>query len=267
MWTLWGLYLNYREKEMSVYAAYGAFFLILSVFPALALLLGLLRYTSLDPADLMIALEPFLPDALQAQAWELILGAYHNTSRLGLSLSAVTALWSAGKGIHGLMRGMDRIYGIKNRRGWLRTRLLGAGYMVIFLLALLLTLVIQVFGNTILRFWQLHGSGGLMWWIPPANLRLILLLGLQTGIFCLLMMFLPGRNNGFRESIPGALLASLGWMAVSGAFSLYVERFSGYSSVFGSVYGMALGILWVYGCVTTVFLGAMVNRVLAERKG
>lgn len=224
----------------------------------MALLLGLLRYTRLQPADLMTLLEGYLPDPLEPEIWKLIRDAYENSSPLSLSVSALTALWSAGKGIHGLARGLNRIYGIERERSWLRTRLLCAVYMVFFLLALLLTLVLHVFGNTLARFWQLHGN--LPDWRAVAGLRFFLLLGLQTGLFSLMMMYLPEEKSRFRENFPGALGASLGWMGVSGAFSVYLEWFSGYGRVYGSVYGLAMGMLWVFACVVTFFLGALINE-------
>ena len=97
-------------------------------------------------------------------------------------------------------------------------------------------------------------------WRAVAGLRFFLLLGLQTGLFSLMMMYLPEEKSRFRENFPGALGASLGWMGVSGAFSVYLERFSGYGRVYGSVYGLAMGMLWVFACVVTFFLGALINE-------
>lgn len=261
MRKVWMLIRVFREEDISAYAAAATFFLMLSVFPALGLLLGILRYTQLQPADLMDLLGDFLPEALQIQVWDLIRDAYANTSRLVLSVSAVTALWSAGKGIHGLMRGLNRIYGISSRRSWFRTRIMCAVYMVFFLAVLMLTLVLHVFGGTLIRFQMVHGAPG-MFWAGLEKMRVVLLVGLQTGIFCLMMMYLPDENRSLRGSLPGALMASAGWMGVSKVFSLYVEGSSKYSITFGSVYGVALGMLWVYACVMTVFLGAAVNRIL-----
>lgn len=250
--------------EPTVYAAQACYFIILSAFPTLVLLLGLLRYTDLAPQDLMDLLGTFLPEALHVYAWRLIYGAYENTSRAVVSLSAVAALWSAGKGVHGVMKGLNNIYGVREQRGWLHTRLMCMVYMVLFILVLMLTLVIHVFGNTISEFLRHYDSNSILFWVDLVNVRFYLLIGAQTMLFCLLFMYLPGRDNGFRESLPGALLASLGWMGVSSLFSVYVKNFSGYSNIFGSVYGVALIMLWLYVCVSIVFAGAILNRILRD---
>lgn len=250
-----------RKLEISAHAAHACYFLVLSLFPTLVLLLGLLRYTPLQAADLMELVSGFLPTALQPYAWNLISQTYGRTSRMVLSASALTALWSAGKGIYGLMMGLNRINGVEEHRGWFRTRLLCAMYMVLFILVLLMTLVLNVFGNTISRLLQVQGVLA-RFWGDFAGFRFFLPVAAQSLLFCVMFMYLPGENNSFRESLPGALFASLGWMGISWVFSVYVERFSGYASLYGSVYAVAMSMLWLYLCVNAVFWGAVLNKAL-----
>ena len=119
-----------------------------------------------------------------------------------------------------------------------------AAYTLFFIAALVLTLVLHVFLEGRLVGFFLLAAG-------------------QTGLFCAMYMFLPGERRGFSESLPGALLASGGWMVFSGLFSWYVEHFSGLANVYGSVYALALGMLWLYGCVSIFFYGGVLNRLLA----
>lgn len=253
-----------KELEISVHGAHACYFIILSAFPTLVLLLGLLRYTSLEAADLMDLMEGFLPVALQPYAWDLISGTYANTSKVVISVSALTALWSASKGIYGLMKGLNSIYGVQEHRGWLHTRFMCVVYMVLFILVLLLTLVLHVFGNTIMEFLRFHGGESFWLWADLVNLRFFVLVGAQTLLFCVMFMYLPSKDNGFRESLPGALFSSVGWMSVSSLFSVYVEHFSGYTNIFGSVYAVALIMLWLYACISIVFYGALLNRILRD---
>ena len=230
-----------------VHAGYACFFLVLSLVPALVLVLGVLRVTALEAADLMVLAAGFLPDALEIYAWELISGVYGPSAQALLPLSALTALWSAGKGVYGLQQGLNAVCGTEDSRRWLSRRLACAVYTLLLIGALILTLVLHVFGRTLFPG-QLGGF--------------FLLAAGQTGLFCALFMFLPGRRSGFSESLPGALLGSGGWMVFSALFSVYVEHFSGLSHLYGSVYALALGMLWLYGCVSILFYGAALNRFL-----
>ena len=251
-----------QAMHISTHAAHACYFIVLAVFPTLVLMFGILRYTALMPEDLLDLLSGLLPDALLPHAWNLISGAYANTSKLVVSVSALTAIWSAGRGIYGLQEGLNAVYGIEEKRGWLRSRIICAAYTFLFVLVLLLTLVLNVFGNTLLRF--LRTAPGFWAWVDLADLRFFLLVLAQTLLFCAMFMFLPCKRRGFRESLPGALFSSFGWMSASSLFSLYVEFFPRYANVFGSVYAVALASFWLYVCVSIVFYGAVLNRILAQ---
>ena len=94
----------------------------------------------------------------------------------------------------------------------------------------------------------------------------ILLLALQTGVFMLMFAFLPNGRNKLLDTVPGALLSSLGWLAFSDLFSVYVERFASLSSIYGSVYTVALTMLWLYFCLGIIFFSAAVNQYLEDKK-
>lgn len=253
-----------RQMQIATHASHACYFIVLAVFPVLTLVLGLLRYTSLEAADLMDLVEGILPDALEPYIWRLISGTYDNTSKAVVSLSAVTALWSASRGVYGFVRGLNAVYGVKEDRGWLHTRCMSLVYTVLFLMVLILTLVLHVFGNTIEEWIHISGNNRLLWWSNIIDLGFFVLVAAQTLLFCAMFMFLPNRRNGFRESLPGALFGSLGWLTFSSLFSVYVENFSNYTNVYGSVYAVVLAMLWLYMCVSIVFYGGVLNRFLKE---
>ena len=254
-----------REMGIPAHAANAGYFIVLSVFPALVLLLSLLRYTDLDAGDLLALLEGFLPAALMDPAERLIVSTYAHTSTAMVGLSAVGMLWSASRGVYGLMTGLNRIYGVEEDRGYLRTRLIGMGYTVAFIAVLVLTLVLGVFGDWLLRALPGARSTFGRFLTEVVDLRFFLMLLLQTGLFTAMFMRLPNRKNSFSGSFPGAVLASVGWLAFSKGFSFYVEHFSGYSGIYGSVYAVALSMLWLYCCLSIVFYGGALNRLLMER--
>ena len=87
---------------------------------------------------------------------------------------------------------------------------------------------------------------------------------LQTALFTAMFMVLPNQRNGFGQSLPGAMLSSAGWLIFTRLFSYYVFYFSGYSNVYGSVYAVALSMLWLYFCVSIFFYGGALNKLLEE---
>lgn len=250
------------ELRISIYASHACYFMVLAVFPLLILLLGLLRYTGIQVDNLTALLDGFLPEVLMPGAERLILSTYYNTSGTVLSLSAVTALWSASRGVYGLLSGLNSVYETREDRGWFYTRWVCLLYTFAFLLVLVLTLVLHVFGTGLMEWIAQRGT--VLWRI--VNLRFFVLLFAQSALFTAVFTVLPNRKNRIRDSLPGALLASAGWLTFSDLYSLYVERFSDYASVYGSVYGVALSMLWLYCCVSIVFYGGALNHYLAEKR-
>ena len=234
--------------------------------PPALLLLSLLRHTPLQAEKLTELLSGILPDTLRQRAEELIVMTWDRASGIRTGLSGVTALWSASRGIYGVQKGLNAIYGVPEDRGWLRTRLISAVYTFAFLLMLILTLALHMFGTALLDLLEGMTGPGIPLMMKLIDLRFVLLMILQTGFFAVMFMVLPNRRNGFLESFPGALLAAGGWLIFSGLYSWYVEHFARLRDVFGSVYAVALSMLWLYCCMSIVFYAGGLNAVLAGRK-
>ena len=259
-----GLWQNIRILQIPLHAANTGFFLILSLFPALVLPLSIIRYTPLDVHSLLTFLEGIIPEALLPEMELLILSTYENTSGAVVSLSAATALWSASRGIYGLITGLNTIYQVAEHRSFLQVRLLSVLYTFAFLLVLLLTLVLHVFGTGLLELMAGSSIPFFRFLSGVVDLRFFLLVFLQTALFSAMFMALPNRKNSLGDSLPGAFLASIGWLVFSHLFSLYVEFFPTYSRIYGSVYAVALSMLWLYCCISIVFYGGILNRILMK---
>lgn len=252
--------------KIRVHSAYTSFFLVLSVFPLLVLLFGLLGYTSLGLEEVMELISAFVPEAFLPMVGRIISGAYENTSAMVLSISVVTALWSASRSVLGVMEGLNAVYDVKEDRHYLVTRTISVVYTFLFLLVILMTLVLHVFGHAIMDFLRMTTDPILLFLMELIDLRYVFLLVLQSVVFTLMYAFLPNRHNRQVASIPGAVVATLGWTVFSDLFSLYVEFYPNYANIFGSVYAAALAMLWLYICVKIMFYGAALNRWLMERK-
>ncbi len=259
------LIFNLTSLQIPVYAANACYFLAVAIFPALLLILASLRYTPLSATDLIRFLEDVLPGALMGAAESFIVSTYYNSSTTLLGVSAFAALWSASRGIYGILTGLNNVYGVREDRGWLTTRILSVGYTFVFLILLLVTLVVQVFGQSVMDRLVpdtplLRLAAGIIDW------RSIWLLVLQILAFTFIYMVLPNRRNRFWRSLPGAVVAAIGWQLFSGGFSFYVEgMLDSYTNIYGSVYTVAVGLLWLYCCMCILLFGGVLNRVLQPR--
>ncbi|MBE6925152.1 MAG: YihY/virulence factor BrkB family protein [Ruminococcaceae bacterium] len=255
-----------RPMRIAVHSAYTSFFLILSLFPMLVILFGVLAYTSLGLDEVVEMLDKILPSAFMPMAERLLAGAYENTSGAMVSLSAITALWSAGRGVRGLIGGLNAVHGVRENRHYLVTRSISMFYALLFVVVLVLSLVLHVFGRSIADYLRMTTNPFLIFLMDVMDWSFLLLLVIQTVLFTAMYAFLPNRHQRLIDSLPGAVVASLGWILCSNLFSLYVEYYPNYANIYGSFYAVALAMLWLYFCISIIFYGAALNRVLLEWK-
>lgn len=251
--------------NIPLHAANAGYFMVLSLFPALLLALSILRMTPLDAANLIAWLSEILPEPLQEAAEDLIYSTLLSAPGAMAGVSALTALWSSSRGIYGLLTGLNAVYGVSEDRGYLFTRSISVLYTFAFQLLLLLTLVLHVFGNTLIDFLRSIDRPAVIFLTDLLDLRFFLLVILQTLLFTLMYMVLPNRHNRFFSSLPGGLLSSIGWLVFSNLYSIYVAHFPSYANIYGSVYAVAVGMLWLYFCLSILFYGAALNRLLLSK--
>lgn len=253
--------------QISLHSAYTCFFLVLSLFPGLLLLLGILRYTAMEAADLMGILEGFLPEHLLPVAQSLVNASYRHSSGTVVTLSVLGTLYSASRGMFGIRNGLDAIYTPVHQHSYWGKRGFSILYNITFLLVLLLTMMLYLASTALIDYLWMTTHPLIMVLLRMIDLRAVLMLVLQTGLFAGMYALLPDQRNRFRKSLPGAALASVLWLVFSWLFSIYVEHFTVYTNIYGSVYALALGMLWLYFCISIFFYGGALNRYLAESIG
>lgn len=251
--------------RISIHSAYTSFFLVLSVFPTLVVLFNILAYLPLGYDEVIDLISQVVPKAFMPMIEKVVSGAYENTSGAMLSVSVITALWSAGRGVRGLLLGLNSVYGLKEDRSYLKTRGISMMYTFLFIIVLVLTLVMLVFGHTIMDYLRMTTNPLLLFLMDVFDWGFVLMMVLQTVLFSAMYAYLPNRKQSMLRSIPGALVASLGWVLCSNLVSIYVKYFPNYANIYGSFYAAALAMLWLYFCISIIFYGAALNRALLER--
>ncbi len=250
--------------QVPVYAGNATFFIVLAVFPALMLILSLLQFTPYTASDFTALLEEVLPDVLEPLIVYITDEMLSLNAGAVISITAITALWSASRGVLGVINGLNAIYGAAETRSYLFKRLLALIYMVMLIFAILLTLILYVFGQRIQSMItaKLPALTGLT--IFLMQFKYVVILGYLTLLFTLIFKVFPNQHTKFMYCVPGALLAALGWLGFSALFSIYVDHFSNYSRIYGSLTTIILTMLWLYFCMCILFFGGVINQYLAR---
>lgn len=262
---IYALVIWLKERKIPMHAANAGYFIVMAIFPALLLILSSIRLTGLQVDALLGMLHNVLPAALEDTVEELVISTFQNNSATVAGIAGLTALWSSSRGIYGLMQGLNAIYGVEEDRSYFYTRSISVVYTFMLQVVLLTTLVLHVFGNSIIELLLRINNPIIIFIVDYLDLRFFFLLILQSLIFTLMFMVLPNRKNSFLESLPGGVFASLGWLIFSNLYSVYVEVFPRYAVIYGSVYALAIGLLWLYICLSILFYGGALNCLLMRK--
>lgn len=265
MKTIYRLYLILRDfnwqmtkKNISAFAASTAFFLFLSMIPLLMALCAVLPYTSLTEANLLHAITQFTPDAMDAMVVRIVSDVYARSAGT-ITVFALVTIWSAAKAMLALIYGLNAVNDFEEKRNYLVLRTIACFYTVIILAAIVIALLVMVFGNVIVDL--------LLADIPPLHIvvsfimhfRFLISWVILTFIFAMIYAFVPSRKLRFKQQLPGAAFAAVLWSAASFAFAVYVDHFNGFGT-YGSLTTVVILMLWFYMLMYILMIGAHINR-------
>lgn len=248
-----------KKDNVSAFSAQSAFFLIMSIVPFLSLLLTLIKFLPVNQSLVLNTTAKIVPTPFKPLTTTIINELFEKSNGAILSLSALLAVWSAAKGVLAIIRGLHSVYHIEDKRNYFILRFFSAIYTVIFVSAILFTLLLVVFSNQIYHAVKKE---------HPVTAELLSVFIHQRFIltFCILSLFfifvyklVPKKNTSILNLLPGAILSSISWIAFSSAFSLYIDRFSNFSYTYGSLATIVILMLWVYICMYILFIGAEIN--------
>ena len=252
------------KAHVGAYAAQSAYFFMLCMIPILLLLLTLVQYTPVTKADVMTAVMQVFPSSVDSLMISIVNQVYNQSMGI-IPVTIIVALWSAGKGVLAMTSGLNCIYECPETRSYIFLRIRSTIYTVLFIIVILLLLVVSVFGNSLNIFISTHAE-----FLEPLadwmiDKRALITPVVLMGFSLLIYKFLPNRKDRFVKQLPGAVFAAIGWMVISWVFSVYVDIFQGFSSMYGSLTTIVLIMLWLYFCMYSILLGGEFNKLLGDK--
>lgn len=259
LFQMWGdVSSRMRKQNISSHAASIAFFFFLSIVPMLIMICTIIPYTPLTEEDLVEAVTDITPDVVDPLAESLISEVYDKSAGI-LSVAVITIIWSAAKGVMALMRGLNAVNEVEEKRNYFVIRAIASFYTVIMLVVVILSLFIMVFGNQLVSL-ALHRVPQLESVVSFfMNFRFTVVWGVLTALFAAVYAYVPNDKLKFREQIPGAAFSAVVWSVFSWCFSLYLNYNNSYG-IYGSLSIIIIVLLWMYFCMYIIMIGAYMNR-------
>jgi membrane protein len=257
---------EFKEDNLTDWAAALTYYGILSIFPALLVvvsLLGVIGESATQP--LIDNLGTVAPGPAQEIFTNAIKNLQQSQGAAGILVivGLAGALWSASGYVAAFMRASNAIYDVEEGRPIFKT----LPVRVILTLVLLVLIAISAVGVVVTgglaeKIGDLLGLGETavdVWAIAKWPVLLIIV----SFMFAMLYWAAPNvKPSGFRWISPGGLLAVLGWVIASAAFALYVANFASYNKTYGALGGVIIFLVWLWLSNIMVLLGAEFNAEL-----
>ena len=253
------------DDNVGVYAAQASFFIIIAAVPFIMLLLSVLNLVL--PVELAAVEEVILtvvPPSMQEVFLRIAIELFGKSGSVSIiSITAVTTLWLSSRGVMALYQGLNTVYHA-DIRNYFYVRALSVIYTFLFLLVIAFSIVVFVFGGTVQSVLIRYAPplGRILSWLLKA--RGAILFGMLTVFFAMLYTFLPRKKPHlkFLKQLPGAVAAAAGWMIFTYIYTIYIENFSNYSYVYGSLTAVVFLMLWLYFCMNIFMFGAQLNKMI-----
>ena len=255
------------RRRITTYSAACAYYLFMSLVPMVMLLVSLVQYTPLTQDVILAKISEYVPDQLYT-ILETIVQSIYRGGGAALTISILLTIWSASKSMKALMRGMDSVYDAQRREDFFVFSLRACVYMVVFIVLLLISLLVMVYGGEILGLlYNILPHGGAIDWLFGLTryLRYIVVLAVLALVFSFTYWRMPARKLRYTSQWTGAIFCAVSWSVFSFIFSFYVSlsnRFGAYG-VIGTV---VVAMIWVYYCFYFLLLGGYINHYVAQRR-
>jgi membrane protein len=260
---------EFREDNLTDWAAALTYYSVLSVFPALIALVSIVGLVG-DPktitkelTDIVTAVGPAsAADTLKEPIADLTKSS--GTAGILLIVGIVSAIWTASAYVGAFMRASNAIYEVEEGRSFIKLRPLQMAVtlvLVLLLAAVLLALVLTGpvaeevgsaigIGSTAVTIWDIA--------------KWPILAGMVLLVFAILYYSAPNAKlPGFKFVTPGSLLALVVWLVASAGFAFYVANFGSYNKTYGTLGGVIAFLVWIWLTNVAILLGAELN---AERE-
>ena len=251
---------GFFKYRIDALAAEVTFYLISLFFPLIMLIFAIISRAPIIKEEMLWNFLGVLPTETLDALYTMLQSVTHTP--LMVIVILVITMWSMSCAVEAISRALNKFYHTKETRNFVvirATGLLFAGFIVV---AILVSFVLLVYGEIlrdaigrVIRFIPIHM---LLWDI----LRWVIPFVVLTISLAIIYMVMPNRKVSLRSVLPGAVLASIAWAAISIIFSYFANNFAGYHLLYGSVAGVVMLFMWLFMSSYVIILGGYFNAGL-----
>jgi membrane protein len=258
---------RFNDDDGWAIASHIALSVLMAMFPFLIVVTALAGF--IDSINLAAEVVRLIFAAWPRQVASPIAGEIHNvltTERSGvLTLGAVFAVYFASSGIESLRIGLNRAYGLREKRSWWLLRLESIGYVLVSAIALLALAFLVVLGPLIFKAATAYAP-----WIEPLeahfNVARFAIAGLviAASLF-ILHMWLPAGRRQLGSVWPGIVATLVLWLVCGFLFGRYLSDFANaYVTYYAGLASAMIALVFLYFSAWIFIFGGELNAAIAR---
>ena len=257
-----------QEGAITTRASSLAFNFFLAFFPSIIVFFTLIPYIPIDgfQQTLMEIISNVLPPSTNSATFSTLEDIINNQRGGLLSIGFILALYFSTNGMSSLIQAFNSSYHIRENESIIKHQMLSILLTIVISALVFLTIILIIFGKATIIYmidYQL------------INENKLVLLNTAKWVILIFMLFLgittifnlgPAIKSKIKIFSPGAILATLFIILTSIVFSYYIDNFSQYNKIYGSIGTLIIILLWIYFNAIFLLIGFELNASIFNAK-
>ena len=257
-----------QEGAITTRASSLAFNFFLAFFPSIIVFFTLIPYIPIDgfQQTLMEIISNVLPPSTNSATFSTLEDIINNQRGGLLSIGFILALYFSTNGMSSLIQAFNSSYHIRENESIIKHQMLSILLTIVISALVFLTIILIIFGKAAIVYmidYQLINENKLV--LLNAAKWVILIFMLFLGITTIFNLG-PAIKSQIKIFSPGAILATLFIILTSIVFSYYIDNFSQYNKIYGSIGTLIIILLWIYFNAIFLLIGFELNASIFNAK-
>lgn len=252
---------SFFKDDVLGMSAQLAYYFFLALFPALLFLISLASFFPVT--NLMDEVVGALGRVAPPDVLDFLLQQMKQLSNQQnggiLTFAFLFTVWSSSGAMTSIISTLNSAYDIEEGRPWWKVRLIAVGLTIGVALFILVSATLVIAGPELaekVAGW-LHLGVAFEWTWKIVQWPVVLALVITA--VALVYYFAPDAEQEFVLITPGAVFATILWIASSVGVRFYVANFANYNETYGALAGVMILLLWFYVSGLCILMGAEMN--------
>tara|TARA_B100001778_G_scaffold320909_1_gene311763 strand:+ start:1577 stop:2500 length:924 start_codon:yes stop_codon:yes gene_type:complete len=243
------------ERSLAV-----AFSFTIASFPLIIFLFTLLPYINawvpeIDSEKILIFLQNIMPSDMFSITKNTILDLVE-TKRGGLlSIGVISSIFLSSNGFNTLIKTFNSCHRVRENRSFYETRLIAMLLTFVFFIVTIIAIVLSTLGDFIINIILEYDVFKDVEYYTINSYKLLSLFISFYLLITSIFYFAPVTHNKWTFVSSGSIISAIGCVAISLAFSYYINNFPTYNKLYGSIGILIAYMGWIYVISSIILIG------------